>query len=158
MTLQDIKDIFPKMTKAQEEAVIALLSKQNTRATHPPKEIDGKTHYYCKYFDKYLPQEEIVFSNGKSKGYSKIGNSIWLKLNKDYDRLMTILFENDLEPDSVETIKNYMAWLKEAKNDSTIYTTNKYKELLKIDETIKQVQKQKESIDTLLKQIDKALK
>ena len=157
MTLEDLKQIFPKMTKEQEAAVIELLNKKK-RTIHPPKEVNGELHYYCKYFDEYFPVNKMVVSNGKSKGYSKLGNSIWLKLNADYNRLMTILFEKKLTEKEQETIKEYMTWLKETKNKSEIYKSGYYKKLLDIDDTIKLVQRDKKEPKELVKQITSVLK
>ena len=44
---------------------------------------DGVTMHYCRYLTIYRPEDEMVMSNGKSKGYSKIAISRWTKAGKD---------------------------------------------------------------------------
>lgn len=58
-------------------------------SANPPKEIDGVLHYYCRYTGKYYPLSEMVLSNGKSKGYSKIGIAAWTKVNQSIKKLDT---------------------------------------------------------------------
>lgn len=44
---------------------------------------DGITMHYCRYLTIYRPEDEMVMSSGKSKGYSKIAISRWTKAGKD---------------------------------------------------------------------------
>ena len=44
---------------------------------------DGITMHYCRYLTIYIPEDEMVMSSGKSKGYSKIAISRWTKAGKD---------------------------------------------------------------------------
>ena len=44
---------------------------------------DGITMHYCRYLTIYRPEDEMVMSSGKSKGYSKIAISKWTKAGKD---------------------------------------------------------------------------
>ena len=44
---------------------------------------DGVTMHYCRYLTIYRPEDEMVMSSGKSKGYSKIAISRWTKAGKD---------------------------------------------------------------------------
>ena len=44
---------------------------------------DGITMHYCRYLTIYRPEDEMVMSLGKSKGYSKIAISRWTKAGKD---------------------------------------------------------------------------
>ena len=39
--------------------------------------------HYCRYLTIYRPEDEMVMSSGKSKGYSKIAISRWTKAGKD---------------------------------------------------------------------------
>lgn len=43
---------------------------------------NGNTLYWCRYHKKYYLQEDMVFSNGKSKGYSKSAIAVWNKNNQ----------------------------------------------------------------------------
>lgn len=57
------------------ERIVELVGPQAAgRSVNPPKlDKDGNiTEAYCKYFQRYLPAEQMMISNGKSKGYSKI--------------------------------------------------------------------------------------
>ena len=44
---------------------------------------DGVTYHYCRYLTIYVPEDDIVMSSGKSKGYSKIAISRWTKAGKE---------------------------------------------------------------------------
>lgn len=43
--------------------------------------------YYCRYLAQYCTQDEMVMSNGKSKGYSKSAIARWTKAGKDAKQL-----------------------------------------------------------------------
>lgn len=44
---------------------------------------NGINYHYCRYLTIYRPENEMVMSNGKSKGYSKIAIARWTKAGKD---------------------------------------------------------------------------
>ena len=73
-----ITDIAKSFKVAPEalDRIIELVGPQasGSRSVNPPKLNDkGEiVEAYCKYFQRYLPAEQMVISNGKSKGYSKI--------------------------------------------------------------------------------------
>lgn len=73
-----ITDIAKSFKVAPEalDRIIELVGPQasGSRSVNPPKlDKDGNiVEAYCKYFQRYLPASEMVISNGKSKGYSKI--------------------------------------------------------------------------------------
>ncbi len=50
---------------------------------NPAIEVDGITYHHCRYTQYYLPESEMVMSNGKSKGYSKKAIALWTKLGKE---------------------------------------------------------------------------
>jgi len=54
---------------------------------HPPMEIDGVMNYYCRWHQKYYPEEFMVMSKGKSKGYCKAAISKWNKTNSEIKKL-----------------------------------------------------------------------
>lgn len=68
---------------------------------NPPKEIDGVTYHYCRMFQDYLPEAEMVFSLGKCKGISTIGQKLSYQLKKSAEatKMSAIpLFQNgDIE-------------------------------------------------------------
>lgn len=68
---------------------------------NPPKEIDGITYHYCRMFQDYLPESEMVFSLGKCKGISTLGQKLSYQLKKQAEatKMSAIpLFQNgDIE-------------------------------------------------------------
>ena len=150
MTIQDLKELGIKLTKVQEEKVQELIN--NCGSKVKTKVVEGKTLYHCKYFDKYFPIEEMVTSKGKSKGYSKLGNSIWTKLNRAYDTIVMMTFELDLPANAQAKLKNIAAYIKEAKNKPDIYKDDA-KEALELVETIKEFKAIKDK-EELIKAID----
>lgn len=61
---------------------------------------DGINYHYCRYCACYIVEQEIVLSNGKSKGYSKKAIAQWTKMGKDAQKLndeaMKLLLENKI--------------------------------------------------------------
>lgn len=76
-------------TKTNVSAIMAeLLEKYTPKAgggqvQNPSYIEDGVTMHYCRYLTIYRPEDEMVMSSGKSKGYSKIAISRWTKAGKD---------------------------------------------------------------------------
>jgi hypothetical protein len=78
-------------SKGEQERVLAIIND-----TFAPKAGGGQTinpsyydetlqsqMHYCRYLAQYCTQDEIVMSNGKSKGYSKSAIARWTKAGKD---------------------------------------------------------------------------
>ena len=78
-------------SKAEQERVLAIISD-----TFAPKAGGGQTinpsyyddtlqsqMHYCRYLAQYCTQDEMVMSNGKSKGYSKSAIARWTKAGKE---------------------------------------------------------------------------
>lgn len=76
-------------TKTNVSALMAeLLEKYTPKAgggqvQNPSYIENGVTMHYCRYLTIYRPEDEMVMSSGKSKGYSKIAISRWTKAGKD---------------------------------------------------------------------------
>ena len=76
-------------TKTNVSAIMAgLLEKYTPKAgggqvQNPSYIEDGVTMHYCRYLTIYMPEDVMVMSSGKSKGYSKIAISRWTKAGKD---------------------------------------------------------------------------
>ena len=76
-------------TKTNVSAIMAeLLEKYTPKAgggqvQNPSYVENGVTMHYCRYLTIYRPEDEMVMSSGKSKGYSKIAISRWTKAGKD---------------------------------------------------------------------------
>lgn len=78
-------------SKAEQERVLAIISdtfapKAGGGQTINPSYYDetlGAQMYYCRYLAQYCTEDEMVMSNGKSKGYSKSAISRWTKYGKE---------------------------------------------------------------------------
>ena len=76
-------------TKTNVSALMAeLLEKYTPKAgggqvQNPSYVEDGVTMHYCRYLTIYMPEDAMVMSSGKSKGYSKIAISRWTKAGKE---------------------------------------------------------------------------
>lgn len=78
-------------SKAEQERVLAIISdtfapKAGGGQTINPSYYDetlGAQMYYCRYLAQYCTEDEMVMSNGKSKGYSKSAISRWTKAGKE---------------------------------------------------------------------------
>ena len=82
-------------SKAEQERVLAIIND-----TFAPKAGGGQTinpsyydetlpsqMYYCRYLAQYCTEDEMVMSNGKSKGYSKSAIARWTKAGKEAKQL-----------------------------------------------------------------------
>jgi len=49
---------------------------------NPPQIIDGVTFHYCRFFQDYMPEDEMVMSGGKSKGASIYASKYNYELGK----------------------------------------------------------------------------
>lgn len=78
-------------SKAEQERVLTIISdtfapKAGGGQTINPSYYDetlGAQMYYCRYLAQYCTEDEMVMSNGKSKGYSKSAISRWTKAGKE---------------------------------------------------------------------------
>ena len=97
-------------SKAERERVLAIISD-----TFAPKAGGGQTQnpsyydetlqsqmYYCRYLAHYCTEDEMVMSNGKSKGYSKSAISRWTKAGKEAKQLQEKALKLLLESKLVE--------------------------------------------------------
>ena len=71
----------------------AHLAPKGGSTLHPPKEVDGALHYWCRFYERYLPEADMVMSKGKSKGYSKSAISRWNKANSSIKELEGVAVE-----------------------------------------------------------------
>lgn len=82
-------------SKAERERVLAIISdtfapKAGGGQVQNPSYYDetlGAQMYYCRYLAQYCTQDEMVMSNGKSKGYSKSAIARWTKAGKEAKQL-----------------------------------------------------------------------
>ena len=93
--LKDLLTNAQFKSKAEQERVLAIISdtfapKAGGGQTSNPSYYDetlGAQMYYCRYLAQYCTEDEMVISNGKSKGYSKSAIAIWTKAGKDARQL-----------------------------------------------------------------------
>ena len=81
-----------KVSKGFKSELLTLLETHLAPKTgggiqHPPKEVNGELHYWCRFYERYLPEADMVMSKGKSKGYSKSAISRWNKANNKIKKL-----------------------------------------------------------------------
>lgn len=97
-------------SKAEQERVLAIITD-----TFAPKAGGGQTQYpsyysedwqsqmyYCRYLAQYCTQDEMVMSNGKSKGYSKSAIARWTKAGKEAKTLQEKALKLLLEGKQIE--------------------------------------------------------
>jgi hypothetical protein len=96
-----------KSKKAKEEfysRIATLLEpKKGGHSSRIIKEIDGIKYKTCRFTNRLWPTDELVYQNdnakeeGKDKGYSKVGISLWNKGRKHIKNLEAKLTEAVLE-------------------------------------------------------------
>ena len=69
----------------------------------------GLTEYYCRYYQAYVAETDIVMSKGKSKGYSKKAIAVWNKTR----RYIANLKNHYLDIEDVEQLIATKARIKE---------------------------------------------
>lgn len=97
-------------SKAEQERVLTIISdtfapKAGGGQTINPSYYDetlGAQMYYCRYLAQYCTEDEMVMSNGKSKGYSKSAISRWTKAGKEAKQLQEKALKLLLEGKQVE--------------------------------------------------------
>ena len=92
-------------------------------AQHPMKTVDDINYHYCRYTEFYLPEDEMVMSNGKSKGYSKKAIAKWTKTGKTVQSIneaaMKLLLDGDTENGTIKA--NEAEELKQLRNKPEYY-------------------------------------
>jgi len=93
---EQVKELLEnsKVSKKFSEELFSILEaniapKTGGTSINPPKlDEDGNiVEAYCRFHQRYEPAENMVMSNGKSKGYCKAAISIWNKTNAKIKRL-----------------------------------------------------------------------
>lgn len=101
-------------TKTNVSAIMAeLLEKYTPKAgggqiQNPSYVENGVTMHYCRYLTIYRPEDEMVMSSGKSKGYSKIAISRWTKAGKDAKVLQSEALKCLLTREDNEELQNQL--------------------------------------------------
>jgi hypothetical protein len=90
----------------------------------PLKDDEGNiTHYWCRLHQMYEPVEDMVISNGKSKGYCKASISKWNKANSKIKKLeaeaTSLLLDG--KPEEAMTKANEAKELKAVFNSPSYY-------------------------------------
>ena len=74
-----------KISKAKFAELEAILAPKSGSREANTIVVDGETYTHCRYTNRYWPCDELVYQNEtkkaecKSKGYSKVGISLWNK-------------------------------------------------------------------------------
>ena len=89
--LRDLIQSADFKSKAEQSRVLAIIEEnfapkagggQVQNPSYYDEELQSQM-YYCRYLAQYCTEDEIVMSNGKSKGYSKSAIARWTKAGKD---------------------------------------------------------------------------
>lgn len=86
--LKQVPEMYPFADADTEKLFVDMITtnfkpqKGGGATANPPKVIDGITYHYCRCFKDYLPEDEMVFSQDKCKGISKIGQKHSYELSK----------------------------------------------------------------------------
>lgn len=93
--LKDLLTNAQFKSKAEQERVLAIIDEnfapkagggQVQNPSYYDEELQSQM-YYCRYLAQYCTQDEMVMSNGKSKGYSKSAIARWTKAGKEAKQL-----------------------------------------------------------------------
>lgn len=88
------------------------------------KEVNGTLYYKCRFTTKWYTLENCVFSNGKYKGYSKVGYKAWLKIYNDIKKIKSEISDLAIQGGQEELIKEkaeILASLELSLNNSETY-------------------------------------
>ena len=111
-----------KMSKVNQEALLLILDenlKPKAGGGHSanPAILDDEGNIveaFCRYHQTYYPADEMVISNGKSKGYSKAAIAVWNKAQRDIkkmqDKVTELITADDFE--AAKKLSNDIAVLK----------------------------------------------
>lgn len=97
-------------SKAEQERVLAIIDEnfapkagggQVQNPSYYDEELQSQM-YYCRYLAQYCTEDEMVMSNGKSKGYSKAAISRWTKAGKEAKQLQEKALKYLLEGKTLE--------------------------------------------------------
>lgn len=101
-------------TKTNVVALMATLLEKYTpkagggQVQNPSYVENGTNYHYCRYLTIYRPEDEMVMSNGKSKGYSKIAIARWTKAGKDAKLLQSEALKCLLTKEDNEELQNQL--------------------------------------------------
>lgn len=108
-----------KHSKALSEALYEMIDSQlkpRTNSSKHPAKLDDDGNIieaYCRYTQKYHPAEDMVISNGKSKGYSKSAISLWNQAQRRIKVLSSdFVSMDDLASKSAQQLKDSINTLK----------------------------------------------
>lgn len=97
-------------SKAEQERVLAIIDEnfapkagggQVQNPSYYDEDLQSQMHY-CRYLAQYCTQDEMVMSNGKSKGYSKAAITRWTKAGKEAKQLQERALKCLLEGKTIE--------------------------------------------------------
>lgn len=110
------------------EANIAPKAGGGTSLNPPKLDKDGNiVEAYCRFHQQYEPVENMVMSNGKSKGYCKASMSLWNKTNAKIKKLDSEAVDamSDADFDKAQKIAKEAKELKDNFNKPEFYDFDK---------------------------------
>lgn len=108
--LKDLLTNAQFKSKAEQERVLAIIDEnfapkagggQVQNPSYYDEDLQSQMHY-CRYLAQYCTQDEMVMSNGKSKGYSKSAIARWTKAGKEAKQLQEQALKLLLEGKTVQ--------------------------------------------------------
>ena len=118
--IQEIGEKYSLSEDVMEELGSFLKPKKSgSHSERIEKEIEGKIYRNCRFLNLMVPIEDLVYQNdkmreeGKDKGYSKIGISVWNKGQKVIRDLQQKLTDGVLNGDDVTEIASELKEIKE---------------------------------------------
>lgn len=108
--LKDLLSDAQFKSKAEQERVLAIIDEnfapkvgggQVQNPSYYDEDLQSQMHY-CRYLAQYCTEDEMVMSNGKSKGYSKVAISRWTKAGKEAKQLQEKALKCLLEGKTLE--------------------------------------------------------
>lgn len=113
--VQELMANHTKLPKAfKEELELILAPKSGGGSQNPSYEENGVTYHYCRFHKVYEPEENMVMSQDKSKGYCKASISLWNKTNASIKKLDSEAV-NAMADDNFEEAKALATEAKELK-------------------------------------------
>ena len=108
--LSDLIQSAEFKSKAEQSRVLAIIEEnfapkagggQVQNPSYYDEDLQSQMHY-CRYLAQYCTQDEMVMSNGKSKGYSKSAIARWTKAGKEAKQLQEQALKCLLEGKTLE--------------------------------------------------------
>ena len=133
----DANKISNKAAEALQAMIDVNLKPKTSSSQHPPLE---NGDMYCRYTQKYYPEEEMVMSKGKSKGYSKAGIAVWNKVQRTIKKWSSIYVDlDDMHGEQAIELGARIRELKGLSNDPEAFKSGLLEELMSKEDLLEQL-------------------